>query len=181
MERFSCCCCPSDPGWSLMEVLVFKRANSASTSYPVCGEEDGMACFSFANRSLRSICWGSLDLPVQMAGWLAGGQRRNVAGSSCVSGLSGHQCRAAQSGLLWPESLLWAQIFPHQLLYQRYGVPSSWGVGGYPALLNECYSIILKIMFNDLWFPGTLTNQLSWAHLRERREATGPDLQARPS
>lgn len=40
-----------------------------------------MACFSPANRSLRSACWGLLDLLVGMTE-----RERKVVGCSCVSG-----------------------------------------------------------------------------------------------
>lgn len=104
------------------------------------------ACFSSANRSLRSICWGLLDFPVCVA------ERESVVGCSCRSGHSGGQCRELPSWLglrridrvprdvlLGPERFLWAPIFLHYLLYQRYGVSSSSRGPQYPAQLNECY------------------------------------------
>lgn len=94
MERFYCSCCPADPGWSLRKARVFRRASSAFLSYSLCGDEDGMACFPSANRSLSSAGWGLLDLLMGMTE-----RERKVVGSCCVSGHARHQF----SGALEPQ------------------------------------------------------------------------------
>ena len=45
-------------GWSLMEVLVYKRADSAFTSTTVVMGRIHMTRFSSANRNLSSSRWG---------------------------------------------------------------------------------------------------------------------------